>query len=96
MAAEMSTGAPAVALLADTSASVALLVVGLKAKHEKKVVGESVFTFDDVAGMKAAIDAAAGGDEARVFVARSVGRDRGDEVVAEFEFTWSFKRRRTG
>lgn len=96
MAAEMSTGAPAVALLADTPASVALLVVGLKANYEKKVVGESVFTFDDVAGMKAAIEAAAGGDEAQVFVARSVGRDREDDVVAEFEFTWSFKRRRTG
>jgi hypothetical protein len=95
MAAEMSTGAPALVLVADVPASVAWLVVGLKARYAKKVVGDSVFTFEDVAGMKAAIAAAAGGDEAQAFVARSVGRDRADEVVAEFEVTWSFKRRRT-
>jgi hypothetical protein len=93
MAAEMSTGAPALVLLKDATASVAMLVVGLRVAYTKKLVGPGVFTFEDVAGMKAAIDRAAASGEAEVFVARSVGRDAAGDVVAEFEVTWSFKRR---
>jgi hypothetical protein len=96
MAAEMSTGTPALVLLADAPASIALLVVGLRATYTKKIVGVSVFTFEDVTGMKAAVGAAAGSDEAQVFVARSVGRDRAGDIAAEVEVTWSFKRRKTG
>lgn len=103
MAAEMSTGAPALVLLADapasrdgqadSAASVALLVVDVHATYSKKVVGPSVFTFEDVAGMKALIDEASRSDEPRRFVARSVGRDTSNDVVAEIEVAWSFKRR---
>jgi hypothetical protein len=93
MAGEMSTGAPALVLLEDAKASVAMLVVGLRVTYSKKLVGEGVFTFEDVAGMKAAIDRAARDDAPQVFVARSVGRDGAGEAVAEFEITWSFKRR---
>ncbi len=96
MAAEMSTGAPALVLLADALASVAMLVVGLSATYSKKIVGPSVFAFDDVAGMRAAVEKAASTDEPQVFVARSVGRDAAGDVAAEFEITWSFKRRSRG
>jgi hypothetical protein len=95
MAAEMSTGTPALVLLADAPASIALLVVGLKATYTKRILGASTFTFEDVAPMKAAIDSATGVDEAQILVARSVGRDGGGDVVAEVEVTWSFKRRKT-
>jgi len=93
MAAEMSTGAPALVLVADAPTSVAMLVVGLRATYSKKIVGPSVFTFDGVEGMRAAVGKAAESDEAEVFIARSVGRDDGGDVAAEFEITWSFKRR---
>ena len=93
MAAEMSTGAPALVLVADAPTSVAMLVVGLRATYSKKIVGPSVFTFDGVKGMRAAVGKAAESDEAEVFIARSVGRDDGGDVAAEFEITWSFKRR---
>jgi hypothetical protein len=96
MAAEMSTGAPALVLLADAPASVAMLVVGLKAEYSKKIVGPSVFTFDDIAGMRSAIETASSTEEPQVFGARSVGRDSGGDVAAEFEVTWSFKRRSRG
>jgi hypothetical protein len=96
MAAEMSTGAPALVLLADAPTSVAMLVVGLQATYTKKIVGPSVFAFDDVAGMRAAVEQAASTDEPQVFAARSVGRDPSGEVAAEFEITWSFKRRSRG
>ena len=96
MAAEMSTGAPALVLLADAPASVAMLVVGLRATYSKKIVGPSIFAFDDLPGMRAAIESASSSDEPQVFLARSVGRDRSGDVAAEFEITWSFKRRSRG
>ena len=93
MAAEMSTGAPALVLLQDAPASVAMLVVGLRVTYPKKLVGPGTFTFEDVAGMRAAVDRATASDEPQAFAGRSVGRDADGDVVAEFEIAWSFKRR---
>jgi hypothetical protein len=96
MAAEMSTGAPAMVLLADAPASIAMLVVSLRATYQKKIVGPSTFRFEHVAAMKSTIEEAAAADEPRTFLARSIGRDRGGDFCAEFEVTWSFKRRSRG
>ena len=96
MAAEMSTGAPALVLVADAPASVAMLVVSLRATYSKKIVGPSVFTFEDVAGMRAAVEKAASSDEPELFVGRPVGRDESGAVAAEMEVGWSFKRRSRG
>jgi hypothetical protein len=93
MAAEMSTGAPALTLLQDAPASLAMLVVGFRATYTKKLIGTGTFTFEDVAGMKAAIERAAASGEPQAFAARSVGRDDAPDVVAAFEVIWSFKRR---
>ena len=96
MAAEMSTGAPALVLLADAPASVAMRVVSLRATYSKKIVGPSVFSFEDVEGMRAAVEKAASSDEPELFVARPVGRDDSGAVAAEMEIAWSFKRRSRG
>jgi hypothetical protein len=93
MAAEMSTGAPALVAAQDAPVSVATLVVGLRASYTKKLVGPGVFTFEDVAGMRTAVAAAAACDEPQGFTGRSLGRDRDGNLVAEFEIGWSFKRR---
>ena len=83
----------ALVLLLVIAGAVALLVVGLRVTYTKKLVGTGTFTFDDVAGMRAAVERAAASDEPQAFAGRSVGRDAGGEVVAEFEIAWSFKRR---
>jgi len=93
MAAEMSTGAPALVLTRDAPASVAMLVVGLRARYSKKLVGAGVFTCEDVPGLRSAVERAAASDEPQAFTARSAGRDAAGEVVAEFEIDWSFRRR---
>jgi hypothetical protein len=93
MAAEMSTGAPALMLTSAAPVSTALIVRELRAVYTKRVVGESFFTFSDVAGMQAAIERAATSDEATSYVARATGRLADDTLVSEFEVTWSFKRR---
>ena len=92
----MSTGAPALVLVADAPASVAMLVVSLRATYSKKIVGPSVFAFEDVAGMRAAIERAASSDEPELFVGSPVGRDESGAAAAEMEVVWSFKRRSQG
>jgi hypothetical protein len=94
MAAEMSTGAPALVLAEGAAASVALIVVSLEARFAKRVVGRSTYTFTDLAGMRDAIGRAAAGDEPVRFIARTVARTESDgELASEFDVTWSFKRR---
>jgi hypothetical protein len=93
MAAEMSTGAPAMVLVAGAPASVAMLVTGFRATYKKKIVRDSLYRFGDVAALRAAVDRAAAQDEPVVFVARSEARDQAGELCSEFEVSWSFKRR---
>ncbi len=96
MAAEMSTGAPALVLREDAKRPVSMLVVGLRASYTKRLVGPGAFTCEDVAAIEATIARAAETDEPQLLIARSTGRDAAAEVVAEFELSWSFKRRREG
>jgi hypothetical protein len=93
MAAEMSTGAPAMVLVSAAPASVAMLVREVRGVFTKRILGESFFTFSDVPAMRAAVERAAMGGEAETFLARSVGRTADGAVASEFEVTWSFKRR---
>ena len=93
MAAEMSTGAPALTLATGSEASISTLVLGLRAEFVKKAVGRCAFTFDDVPAMAQAIEKAAAGSAPVTFVARSTGRMKDGTVVAVFDITWTFKRR---
>lgn len=93
MAAEMSTGAPAMILVAGAPASVAMLVTGFRAIYKKKIAGDSLYRFSDVPAMRATVEKAAAGDEPQVYVARSEARDAAGELCSEFDVTWSFKRR---
>jgi Domain of unknown function (DUF4442) len=95
MAAEMSTGAPAMVLVAGAPASVALILVEIRAVFSKRIQGRASFTFSDVAGMRAAIERAAAAAEAERYTGRSLGRTADGTVASEFEVTWSFKRRTT-
>ncbi len=93
MAAEMSTGAPAMVLVQGSEAKVSLLVTEVRARYTKKIVGESQFTFREVSEMADTIERAARTGEPATYVARSIGRNASGEVASEFEVTWSFKRR---
>ena len=91
MAAEMSTGAPALYFIEKSGVKVSSLVTGLTAKFTKKATSEALFTFANGVEMKAAIDRAIATGEAQIFVAKSVGKQAGGEEIASFEITWSFK-----
>jgi len=93
MAAEMSTGAPAMMLAEGAPASVSMLVREVRGVFTRRIQGPATFTFEDVAAMRAAVDRAAASGASEAFVARSLGRTREGEAASEFEITWSFKRR---
>jgi hypothetical protein len=93
MAAEMSTGAPAMVLVRGSDAKISMLVTEMTVRYSKKIAGESQFTFRDVSEMAAIVERAAKTGEPATFVARSVGRNHAGDVASEFDITWSFKRR---
>ena len=93
MAAEMSTGAPALWFIEKNGAGVSSLVTGLTAKFTKKAVSETRFVFEGGAAMKAAIEKAVQTGEPVVYQARSVGTQQDGTQVAEFLIDWSFKKR---
>ena len=93
MAAEMSTGALAMAHLYKSDPPVSMLVVKVESEYFKKVAGRSYFTCDDGYIILKAIEETIVSGEARTVRARSTGRNKDGEMVAEFFITWSFKRK---
>ncbi len=93
MAAEMSTGAPAVLYIEESGERISSLVVGLTAKFTKKATAQVTFTFSGGEEMRRAIEQAARSGEGVPFTAQSVGRVPDGTVVAEFSIDWSFKRK---
>jgi hypothetical protein len=94
MAAEMSTGAPAMVLVEGAPASVALILRDVRAVFSKKVVGESLYTFSDIPGLRDAVERAASQPDETRYTARVIGAMRDGTPASEFEVTWSFKRRK--
>jgi hypothetical protein len=93
MAAVMSTGAPAMMIAEGASASVSMLVREVRGVFTRRIQGDASFTFDDLEGMRAAVERAVATGESESFVARSTGRTKDGGAASEFEITWSFKRR---
>lgn len=93
MAAEMSTGAPALVFVQAAPVSIAMILRGIEATFTKKIQGPSLFTFDDVAGMQAAVARAAKSGESESYTGRSIGTGPDGAAATEFRVTWSFKRR---
>lgn len=93
MAAEMSTGALAMAHLFKRVPPVSMLVVKVNSDYYKKATGRTTFTCEDGQQLKQTIEKAIATGEGQSFTATSVGRNEHGETVAEFFVTWSFKAR---
>lgn len=91
MAAEMSTGALAMAHIYKRKPAVSMLVVRVDSQYIKKAKGRTSFTCNDGAALRATIENAVSSGEAQSFTARSTGTNKEGETVAEFFITWSFK-----
>jgi Domain of unknown function (DUF4442) len=93
MAAEMSTGVPALVFVQAAPVSIAMILRGIEATFTKKIQGPSLFTFDDVPGIQAAVARAAKSGESESYTGRSIGTGPDGAAASEFRVTWSFKRR---
>ena len=91
MAAEMSTGLPALLYLRANKSNTSMLVTDFEARYFKKAVGKIQFRFDDVAALQQAINQA--GAEGTQFLAISRGYNAQNDCVAEMRVSWSFKKR---
>lgn len=93
MAAEMSTGALAMAHLYKIDPPVSMLVTALEGSFQKKATDITTFICEDGELIRQTIAAAITSGDGKVVRAKSVGRNQAEEIVAEFYVTWSFKKR---
>ena len=91
MAAEMSTGALALGHLYKRKPSVSMLVVKTEGEYFKKAVDKTTFVCEDGSQIKKMIEEAVESGEGKIIRAKTIGRNKAGELVAEFFITWSFK-----
>lgn len=91
MAAEMSTGVLALAHIYKRQPSVSMLVSKVEGNFLKKATGITIFTCEEGLAIKQTIEDALISNEGKTITARSYGRNKDGEIVAEFAITWSFK-----
>ena len=91
MAAEMCSGMLAFGQVYNRNPKISMLVVKMEVNFIKKATGTILFTCEDGALIQAAINESIETGEGKTIVCKSVGKNEKGEVVAEFNFTWSFK-----
>ncbi|MEY4051660.1 MAG: DUF4442 domain-containing protein [Chitinophagia bacterium] len=91
MAAEMCSGMLAFSQVYKRKPKVSMLVVKMEVAFVKKATGVVLFTCEDGKAIQNCINDAIQTREGKTLVCKSVGRNQQNEIVAEFNFTWSFK-----
>ncbi len=91
MAAEMSTGSLAMGQVYKRNPPVSMLIVKNEAEYFRKATGRTYFTCEDGLLFQQTAEEAIATGEAKTLRARSSGKNKNGELVAEFYFTWSFK-----
>ncbi|MBC7889566.1 MAG: DUF4442 domain-containing protein [Ferruginibacter sp.] len=91
MAAEMSTGLLGMLHTYKSLPPVSMLVVAIEGTYFKKATSLTTFTCEDGDAIHNTILDAVNSGEGRPIKAKSVGRNKEGELVAEFFITWSFK-----
>jgi hypothetical protein len=94
MAAEMSTGALVLSNIYKKVQVVSMLLTKMEASYFKKASGRIYFTCEQGKEITIVINEAISSVEGKSIIVRSAGKNKNDEVVAEFLFTWSFKAKR--
>ena len=91
MAAEMSTGVLAMAYTYKQHPAVSMLVIKIEGNFVKKATGVTTFTCDEGNRLAQRIKEAMASGKTTSLTVRSVGKNKADEIVADFAITWSFK-----
>jgi hypothetical protein len=91
MAAEMCSGMLAFGQVYKKIPKVSMLVVKMEVAFVKKATGVLLFSCEDGMAIQTAVDEAIATKEGKTIICKSIGKNEAGEVVAEFNFTWSFK-----
>ncbi len=91
MAAELSSGAMAIAEVKAAPRPVSMLVLDMDAKFTKKAQSKVVFTCNDGPAIRRAVKETLETGEGRTVKITSIGVDQQGNQVSEFHFTWTFK-----
>ena len=91
MAAEMSIGSLAMMNVYKRDPQVSILVIKTEAEYFKKAMVPTTFVCEDGEIIMKAIEESISTGEARTVRARSTGKNKDGELIAEFYITWSFK-----
>ena len=91
MAAELCSGMLAFGQVYQRIPKVSMLVVKMEVTFVKKATGVILFTCEDGPLIQNAINEAIASREGKTIISKSVGKNSANEVVAEFNITWSFK-----
>lgn len=94
MAAELSTGALVMSYIKESDQRISMLVANNKGNFSKKARGRIMYSCEDGAQIKAAINKAIQSGEGQCCWMRSVGIDAQGDVVSSFEFEWTVKVKR--
>jgi hypothetical protein len=93
MAAELSSGVIAMMHVKDANPKVSMLVTGTRAEFRKKAKGKISFICADGKKIAAVIAETQNTGEGVTVEVKAIGKDEQGDVVAEFIFVWSFKRK---
>lgn len=95
MAAELSTGAPAMVAVQTARVPISMLITDLQGSFGKKATERAVFRYERVRAMSTVVRQAVESGEGMSIDAETVGRMADGTEVARFTFTWSFKKKAT-
>ena len=91
MAAEMSTGLFAFGHTYKSTPQVSMLVGNMQGTFTKKAKGKTIFTCSDGLQIAQTIQAAIDTGESKTITTNAVGKNESGEIVASFQFVWTFK-----
>ena len=91
MAAELSSGAMAIAEVMAAPKPVSMLVFDMKANFTKKARSKVIFTCNDGNAISRAVQQTLKTGEGQTVNITSIGIDEAGDQVSEFQFTWTFK-----
>ncbi|SHI56370.1 protein of unknown function [Mesonia phycicola] len=93
MAAELSTGALVMNQIKISGEKISMLVAENNASFSKKATGKITFTCTDGDNIKKAIATTIETGEGQTCWMKSIGKNKDDITVAEFNFKWTVKKR---
>jgi acyl-coenzyme A thioesterase PaaI-like protein len=91
MAAEMSTGALCMANVYKRSPSVSMLITDMNAAYYKKATDITTFVCRDGIALRDAVEEAVAANGDNIITVQATGTNEAGELVAVFNFTWSFR-----